>query len=104
MNVENNKTVNYNETTQNTALDLKQSMTNEGKKAQCTSDPDKNQRLTYTVQEIAEILGISAKSAYKLVNSGQFSCKRIGRILRISRASFNQWLDAGDPFPRKELS
>ena len=48
---------------------------------------------TYTVEEIAEILGIGRTSAYKLIRSGQFQTVRIGSAIRISKASFDDWLD-----------
>jgi len=48
---------------------------------------------TYTVGEIAEILGIGRTSAYKLIRSGQFQTVRIGSAIRISKASFDGWLD-----------
>ena len=48
---------------------------------------------TYTVGEIAEILGIGRTSAYKLIRSGQFQTVRIGSAIRISKASFDDWVD-----------
>ena len=48
---------------------------------------------TYTVGEIAEILGIGRTSAYKLIRSGQFQTVMIGSAIRISKASFDDWLD-----------
>ena len=48
---------------------------------------------TYTVGEIAEILDIGRTSAYKLIRSGQFQTVRIGSAIRISKASFDDWLD-----------
>ena len=48
---------------------------------------------TYTVGEIAEILGIGRTSAYKLIRSGQFQTVRIGSAIRISKSSFDDWLD-----------
>ena len=48
---------------------------------------------TYTVGEIAEILGIGRTSAYKLIRSGQFQIVRSGSARRISKASFDDWLD-----------
>ena len=41
---------------------------------------------TYTVEDIAAILGIGKSSAYKLANSGVF------KTIRISRKSFEDWL------------
>ena len=48
---------------------------------------------TYTGGEIAKILGIGRTSAYKLIRSGQFQTVRIGSAIRISKASFDDWLD-----------
>ena len=47
---------------------------------------------TYTVEDIAAILGIGKSSAYKLANSGAFKTIRIGNMIRISRKSFEDWL------------
>ncbi len=50
---------------------------------------------TYSVQEIAVILGISKKLAYKLCEQDYFISKRIGRIIRINKRSFEDWLNSG---------
>ena len=50
------------------------------------------QSRTYTVNDIAAILGISRATAYKLANSGAFKTIRIGNMIRISRKSFEEWL------------
>ena len=50
------------------------------------------QRRTYTVNDIAAILGIGSATAYKLANSGAFKTIRIGNMIRISRKSFEDWL------------
>lgn len=55
-------------------------------------NPDRS--TTYSVQEIAAILGISKKSAYKLCEQQVFVSKRIGRIIRINRRSFEDWLNS----------
>jgi len=52
--------------------------------------PDKR---TYTVEEIARILGIGRTSAYSLVKEGHFKIVRIGNAIRISKRSFDEWLD-----------
>ena len=52
--------------------------------------PDKR---TYTVEEIARILGIGRTSAYILVKEGHFKIVRIGNAIRISKRSFDAWLD-----------
>lgn len=48
---------------------------------------------TYSVAEVQAILGISRGKAYELCNSGEFKIIRIGRTLRISKNSFDYWLD-----------
>ena len=52
------------------------------------------QSRTYTVNDIAAILGIGRATAYKLANSGEFKTIRIGNMIRISRKSFEDWLKA----------
>lgn len=47
----------------------------------------------YTVEEIQEILGVCKSSAYSLVKKGEFSCVKIGSTYRISKNSFDEWLN-----------
>lgn len=51
------------------------------------------QKKTYTVEEIAEQLCVSKKVAYALVKSGQFAYVRAGRAIRVSKDSFDKWLN-----------
>lgn len=48
---------------------------------------------TYTVAEVMDILGVSRKKAYELCNSERFRIVRIGRSIRVSKSSFDEWLD-----------
>ena len=48
---------------------------------------------TYTVKEIQDILGISRPSAYNLIKENLFRTVRIGGHIRVSKASFDEWLD-----------
>jgi len=50
----------------------------------------------YSVDEIAEILNISRGSAYELIREGLFRTVRIGSAIRVSRQSFDDWLDNQD--------
>ena len=50
---------------------------------------------TYTVDEIQDILGISRPTAYALVKRNLFRSIRIGGQIRISKKSFDEWLDEG---------
>ena len=48
---------------------------------------------TYRVEDIARILNIGRSSAYNLVKAGHFRTIRIGSSIRISRKSFDEWLE-----------
>lgn len=54
---------------------------------------EKTAKRTYTVDEISEILGIGRTAAYRLVHSEEFKVVRIGTAIRISKESFDAWLD-----------
>ena len=56
--------------------------------------PQPEERRTYLVGEIAGILGIGRTSAYKLVKEGNFKTVRVGNAIRISKKSFDEWLDS----------
>lgn len=51
------------------------------------------QKRTYKVEEIAAMLSIGRSSAYNLVKEGHFNTVRIGNDIRISKRSFDEWLD-----------
>ena len=48
---------------------------------------------TYRVDDIAQILGVARSYAYNLIKEGHFKTVRIGTAIRISRKSFDEWLD-----------
>ncbi len=52
-----------------------------------------NQKKTYTINEISKQLDISMKAAYALVKTGQFHYVRAGRAIRVSKESFDRWLN-----------
>ena len=56
--------------------------------------PEQNEKRTYTVDEIQNILGISKSTAYALVKSSEFKSIHVGRHIRISKKSFDEWLDS----------
>lgn len=47
----------------------------------------------YTVDEIQDILCISKTTAYNLVKQQYFRCVKVGGRYRISKKSFDEWLD-----------
>lgn len=63
---------------------------------QTVKDVQRNvpEQRTYKVEDIAEILNIGRTSAYNLVKEGHFKIVRIGNAIRVSKKSFDEWLDA----------
>lgn len=47
----------------------------------------------YTVKELQEILGISRPTVYELLKRNEFRWIQIGSNYRISKKSFDEWLD-----------
>ena len=47
----------------------------------------------YTVKELQDILGISRPTAYELLKKNEFRWIKIGTKYRISKPSFDEWLD-----------
>ena len=56
-----------------------------------TADPF--EKRVYTVDEVQDILNISKTSAYILVKSGAFHTVKIGGSYRVSKKSFDAWLE-----------
>jgi excisionase family DNA binding protein len=51
------------------------------------------ERLTMTVTETADALGISRNTAYQLVRKGDIPSVRLGRRLVIPKTALNAWLE-----------
>lgn len=47
----------------------------------------------YTVKELQEILGISRPTVYELLKKKEFRWILVGGKYRISKKSFDEWLD-----------
>lgn len=60
------------------------------------------QNRTYTVDDIAAILGLGRTSTYKLVKSEAFKIIRTGNMIRISRRPFEDWLEMEGPEEMEE--
>ena len=52
-----------------------------------------SEKRTYSVQEIADILQISRSKAYQLCDGKEFKVIKLGRLVRISKISFDEWLE-----------
>ena len=66
-----------------------------------TAQPSTFEKRTYTVSEIQDILGIGRTAAYNIVKEGYFKVVRVGGSIRISKKSFDAWLDKLDQTPDK---
>ena len=53
------------------------------------------EKRTYSVDEIQDILSIGRTTAYNLVKQKLFHSVRVGGHIRISKKSFDNWLDEG---------
>lgn len=47
----------------------------------------------FSVGTLAEILGVSRATAYRIAGQGQLPCLRIGKRIILSRAHLRRWLD-----------
>ena len=54
---------------------------------------EENDKRVYTVDEIQDILGISRATAYALLKKNVFHYVRLKGRIRISKRSFDAWLD-----------
>ncbi|MDL2325363.1 helix-turn-helix domain-containing protein [Ruminococcaceae bacterium OttesenSCG-928-A16] len=59
-----------------------------------TQEKTATAKRTYRVEDIAAILDIGKSSAYELVKQGYFTTVKIGSAIRISKKSFDTWLDS----------
>ena len=51
---------------------------------------------TYTANDVACILGVSTNAVYRLIPENLFRSVRIGSAIRISKRSFDHWLESLD--------
>jgi excisionase family DNA binding protein len=57
------------------------------------------QPLTYSVDEVAALLGIARGVAYESARNGSIPATRVGRRWLVPRKRFHAWLDGTDPAP-----
>jgi len=62
-------------------------------------EPNRSYPLTFTVTEMATLLGISRASAYQLVRTGELPALRLGRRLVVPRVALERLLGV-DPGPQ----
>ena len=57
---------------------------------------DEDYKRSYSVKEVQEMLGIRRATVYEHIKRQLFQTVRIGHHIRISKNSFDTWLDGGD--------
>ena len=62
---------------------------------QITQNYTSENKRTYSVPEIAAMLQISRSKAYELCKEKQFTVVKLGKSVRVSKKSFDSWLDCG---------
>ena len=65
-----------------------------------TNETGKVDRLTFTVEEAAQLLGISRGLAYEMARSGKLPVVRLGRRLLVSRGALERMLDQPEDINR----
>lgn len=50
-------------------------------------------KIVYSVQEVADLLGIGLSAAYTLTKSEGFPCIKIGKRRVVSIEAFHQWVE-----------
>ncbi len=54
---------------------------------------DDKEKQTYSIEEIQQILDIGRSTAYLLIKRKLFKSVKVGKQIRISKKSFDEWLD-----------
>lgn len=52
-----------------------------------------NQKKSYTVEEVMQMLGVVRQTVYKLIKQGCFKAVKVEKGYRIVKESFYKWLD-----------
>ncbi len=77
--------------------EIREDLLKEAEKKTVSSIPVKAspEKRCYTVDEIQAILGICRKNTYALLKKKEFRWFKVGSTYRISKKSFDEWLDSG---------
>lgn len=54
---------------------------------------DGKEKRTYSIKEIQQILDIGRSTSYLLIKRKLFKSVKVGKQIRISKKSFDEWLD-----------
>lgn len=51
------------------------------------------EKMVYSIQEVADLLGLSKSYTYELVRKGTIPCLQLGSKRVIPKETFNKWLN-----------
>ncbi|MDW8482677.1 MAG: helix-turn-helix domain-containing protein [Meiothermus sp.] len=60
-------------------------------------------KLAYRVDEVAEMLSVSATTIYELVRAGTLPHKRLGRRIVIPARALEDWINTPEPWASYDL-
>ena len=78
------------------AKEIREEMAQENEKKPIPSAPEKEsyEKRCYTIEEISMILGVCRKTVNALLEKHEFHWFKLGNSYRISKKSFDAWLDS----------
>ena len=68
-----------------------------------TSSIPKQSKRLLTIQEMAELTGLSIATLYKMVNQRRIPYTKVGRLLRFDRRLIDDWLQANTVMPMPDV-
>ena len=73
--------------------------------AMTNSSPSKAPKRLLTIEEMAELTGLSIQTLYKMVNHRRIPYTKVGRLLRFDRHLIDEWLQDNTvmPMPTKPV-
>jgi excisionase family DNA binding protein len=54
-----------------------------------------------TYKEAEQLVGLSRTTLWKLIGAGEIQCRRVGRAVRINRASLEAYMNGDGPDPAR---
>ena len=59
------------------------------------ADKPKLERLTYTVEEAAQVMGVSCSYLYELIKTDVVPARQLGRRVLPSKSAVHHWVETG---------
>lgn len=71
-------------------------------KSEKDTQPTAQEKLSYSLSEVAKLTGLGRTKIYQELNSGRLSGVKLGRRTLVTRESLESWLAALDSYNSKE--